>query len=177
MNLADIVGSKVVIHPDMLMIPVFRKLWESDSDDKVYATNVISYIVLKNKYDSPYLLSMSRENIEPTLKKEIFGDANYKLSLEEIIVEKGYISFINTKLLQMLNNMRLKLDTISDYYKNSLEDTLDEKKIKDLLAGMTSVGNVFKSVDFLEKAVKSEELSTTKIQGGTELNPYELPKQ
>ena len=72
----------------------------------------------------------------------------------------------------MLTNMRLKLDSISKYYRDSLDEILDEKKIKDILAGMTSVGNVYKSL--LEKAVKSEELSSTKVKGNAEINPYEL---
>lgn len=31
-----------------------------------------------------------------------------------------------------------------------MTDTLDEKKIKDLLAGMTSVGGVLKSIDSMK---------------------------
>ena len=52
MNLADIVGGQVVIHPDMLAIPPFKKLWDSFKD-KDLATKYLWYIVLKNKYDSP----------------------------------------------------------------------------------------------------------------------------
>lgn len=74
----------------------------------------------------------------------------------------------------MLDNMRLKLDSISKYYKESLDDTLDEKKIKDLLAGMTSVGNVLKSIDTLENMVKSEEVAMGKVKGDAKVNPYEL---
>lgn len=70
--------------------------------------------------------------------------------------------------------MRLKLDSISKYYKESLDDTLDEKKIKDLLAGMTSVGNVLKSIDTLENMVKSEEVAMGKVKGDAKVNPYEL---
>lgn len=55
MKLADIIGGKVNIHPDMLMIPAFKKLWDADKADKETATKQISYIVLKNKYDSPYV--------------------------------------------------------------------------------------------------------------------------
>lgn len=72
--------------------------------------------------------------------------------------------------------MRLKLDSISKYYKESLDDTLDEKKIKDLLAGMTSVGNVLKSIDTLENMVKSEEVAMGKVKGDAKVNPYELVK-
>ena len=78
MNLADIVGGQVVIHPDMLAIPPFKKLWDSFKD-KDLATKYLWYIVLKNKYDSPYVETMERDLIEPTLKKELFGDENYEL--------------------------------------------------------------------------------------------------
>lgn len=72
--------------------------------------------------------------------------------------------------------MRLKLDSISKYYKESLDDTLDEKKIKDLLAGMTSVGNVLKSIDTLENVVKAEEVTIGKVKGDAKINPYELAR-
>ena len=75
-----------------------------------------------------------------------------------------------------INNMRLKLDSVSKYYKESLDDTLDEKKIKDLLAGMTSVGGVLKSIDSLETMVKAEELAIGKVKGDAKVNPYELAK-
>lgn len=72
--------------------------------------------------------------------------------------------------------MRLKLDSISNYYKESLDDTLDEKKIKDLLAGMTSVGKVMESINSLEDMVKSEEVSMGRVKGDAKVNPYELVK-
>ena len=71
--------------------------------------------------------------------------------------------------------MRLKLDSISKYYKESLGEDLDEKKIKDLLAGMTSVGNVIKSIDALETMVKAEEITTTRVKGDAKINPFEIP--
>jgi len=70
--------------------------------------------------------------------------------------------------------MRNKVDTISKYYEDSLEEQLDEKKIKDLLAGMEKVKATFQTLDFLEKAVKAEEASATKVRGDAQINPYEL---
>lgn len=144
MKLFDIVGGKVVIHPDAIGIPCFKKVWDTDKPDKEHSSKVISYIVLMNKWDSPYVQSMDEDSRELKLKKEIFNDENYKLTSEELICEEEYKNLLNTRALQMLNNMRLKLDSVSKYYKESLDDTLDEKKIKDLLAGMTSVGGVLK---------------------------------
>lgn len=176
MKLADIVGGQVVIHPEMLIIPVFRDLWEKDKKDKQYATKIISYIVLNNKWDSPYVQSMDSESREAKLKEAFFKDSNYTLTPEEQICEDEYRSFMNTRALQMLNNMRLKLDSISNYYKESLDDTLDEKKIKDLLAGMTSVGKVMESINSLEDMVKSEEVAIGRVKGDAKVNPYELVK-
>jgi hypothetical protein len=173
MKLADIVGGKVVIHPDMLLIPSFNKLYTADVEK---ATKTICYIVMKNKWDSPYVMSMGGEEVEKKLKEEYFGSTKYKLSVDEQIAENEYCSFQDTKTLQMLRNMRLKLDSISDYYKESLGEELDEKKIKDLLVGMTSVGNVLKSLDSLEQMVKAEEIVTSKIRGDAKINPFELPQ-
>lgn len=176
MKLFDIVGGKVVIHPDAIGIPCFRRVWDADKPDKEHATKVISYIVLMNKWDSPYVQSMDEDSRELKLKKEIFDDENYKLTTEELICEDEYKTLLNTRALQMLNNMRLKLDSVSKYYQESLDDTLDEKKIKDLLAGMTSVGGVLKSIDSLETMVKAEELAIGKVKGDAKVNPYELAK-
>ncbi len=176
MKLFDLVGGEVSIHPDALAIPAFKKVWDADKGNKEHATKVIKYIVLMHKWDSPYVQSMDEDSRTVKLKTEIFGDSKYKLTAEETACENEYISLLNTRTLQMLNNMRLKLDSISNYYRDSLEDALDEKKIKDLLAGMTSVGGVLKSIDSLENMVKAEELSMGRVKGDAKVNPYELAK-
>lgn len=175
MKLFDIVGGKVVIHSDALGIPCFKRVWDADKADKEHATKVISYIVLKNKWDSPYVQSMDADTIESKLKQELF-DNKYELTEDELACEKQYKEFCYTRTLEMLDNMRLKLDSVSKYYKESLDDTLDEKKIKDLLAGMTSVGGVLKSIDSLENMVKAEEVVMGKVKGDAKVNPYELAR-
>lgn len=173
MKLFDIVGGKVVIHPDALGIPCFRNIWDNNKD-KDYVRNIISYIVLKNKYDSPYVQSMDADEAERKLKMELFHDPEYKLTTEELSCEQDYKRLIYTRTLQMLNNQRKKLDSISKWYEDSLDDVLDEKRVKDIWAGMKETASVFKSLDALEKAVKLEELNSGKVRGGAELNPYEL---
>lgn len=176
MKLFDIVAGKVVIHPDALGIPCFKTLWEADKPDKEHATKVISYIVLMNKWDSPYVQSMESGTRETRLKQEIFNDSNYELSEDDKYAESMYQQFCFTRTLKMLENMRLKLDSISRYYEESLYDELDERKIKDLLAGMASAGNVFKTIDTLETMVKAGEVSLGKVKGDAKVNPYELAR-
>lgn len=174
MKLFDINGGKVVIHPDALGLPFFKKLWEADKPDKQQATNVISYIVLMWYFKSPYVLQLEPDIREKKLKQLYFGDENYKLTVEEKACEDDYKKLIYTRNLRMLDSMRNKVDTISKYYEDSIEEQLDEKKIKDLLAGMEKVKATFQTLDFLEKAVKAEEVSTTKVRGDAQINPYEL---
>ena len=105
----------------------------------------------------------------------MFGDSKYTLSVDGSIAEKEYIEIHNTRTLKMLTNIRLKLDSISDYYRDSLDETLDEKKIKDLLAGIASVEKVYQSIQGLEDMVKAGEIKKTKIKGDAKINPFELP--
>ena len=176
MKLFDVIAGKVVIHNDALGIPAFKKVWDADKADKEKATKYLSYIVLKNKYDSPYVQSMNEEDIESRLKKELFGNKDIKLPVEVIEAEQAYVGFYNTLTLQLLKNARKKLDSISKYYNESLEDLLDEKKVKDLLSGMSSLGNTIKSLDLLENSVRAEELNNSKVRGGAEMNAFELPR-
>lgn len=90
MRLFDIVGGKVVIHNDALGLPGFREFWES-SKNKNHATDVLSYIVLNNKFDSPYVESMDSRSRDLKLKKMLFGDHKYQLTEDEKFVEQEFI--------------------------------------------------------------------------------------
>lgn len=172
MKLADIVGGKVVIHPDMLIIPAFKRIWEKYDENK--ATKYISYIVLRNHPSSPYVKSMYAADIESRLKTEIFGNTDTKLSQDVLDAEKAYQGFTYTLTLGLLKNIRKKLETISKWYSDSLEDALDEDKVNKILSGIAKVGDTLKSVDALERAVTAEEMNTNKVRGGGEINPFEL---
>ena len=119
---------------------------------------------------------MDPDSIESKLKEELFDDVNYELSAAEVACEEQFKEFCNTRLLRMLQNMRRKLDSFSDYYEESLGEDLDEKKIEKYLAGFEKVKGAYITLDFLEKAVKTEELSTSKVKGDSKVNPYELTR-
>lgn len=88
MNLVDIVGGKVVIHPDLYFVPAFKKLYEQDtSEDKIHQELVITYIVLMHKWSSPYKKSMDAHTREIRLKEQVFEDPNYELTEEEKVAE------------------------------------------------------------------------------------------
>lgn len=175
MKLFDIIGDKIVVHAEMWALPPFKKFWES-AKDKKHADDIASFIILCDYWNSPYVKSMAPDTREKTLKYRKFGDENYTLTPDEQACRDEYKMLINTRLLKMLNSMNNKLDTISDYYENSLEEELDETKIQKLLAGFEKVKGTVQTIDFLEKAVKAEEMDNSKVRGNVQVNPYELDK-
>lgn len=178
MKLFDILAGQVTIHEDALAIPAFRKVWESNKDKK-HATDILSYIVLQNKWNSPYVTSiMDEEERSKRLKQQFFGNPNYTLTIDEKLAEDEFNLLQNTATLQLLNNIRLKLDSISRYYKESLGEELNEKKVKDLLAGMEHADKVLAAIENLEDRVKAEEsMKSKKVRGDAKINPFELPNQ
>lgn len=173
MKLFDIIGGKVLVHAEMLALPPFKRYYEGEKN-KDHANDVVSFIILCDYWNSPYVLSMDLETREPKLKKEIFKDENYKLTVEEQICRDEYKKLTYTRTLKMLDSMRNKLDTISDWYNNSLEDELDEKKIQMLMAGFEKAKGTYVTIDYLEKAVKSEQMDNMRVRGDNKVNPYEL---
>ena len=169
----DLVAGKVVVHAEFIAIPPMKRYWESTTD-KDHANKVLSFIILCDYWDSPYVKSMNDDIREEKLKEEIFKNKDYKLTKDEQICRDEYARLLDTRNLKMLKAMRNKIDTVSSYYEESIGEELDEKRIKDLLAGMEKVKAVFQTVDFLEKAVKAEELDNTRVRGNAQLNPYEL---
>ena len=176
MKLADIVAGEVVIHPDMLTIPVFKKVWDSFKD-KSLATKYLWYIVLKNKYDSPYVESMERDLIEPTLKKEFFNDENYQLPEIVVEAEKVWIARNYSLLEYMLDGLLLKLEGAAKYYHLSKDDEMDLDSIKKLTDGAKNMAGVIESIVKLKAQVKAEEINNSKVRGGGEMNPFEIPNK
>jgi hypothetical protein len=176
LHLFDIVGGDVVIHADLLALPPFEKVWTNDKTaNKERANKVIRFIILCDYWNSPYYKTISDDHLrEEKLKAQIFSNKDSKLSLEEQECRDEYKKLLETRNVKMLKAMMNKLDSISNYYEQSLAEELDEKKIQLLLAGMEKVKGVMQTLDFLEKSVKAEELDTSKVRGDAKINPYEL---
>ena len=173
MKFFDIVGGKVVIHTDALGIPCFNNIW-SNSKDKADAMNIISYIVLNNHPDSPYVVSMYGQDREAKLNKELF---NGKLIKDErfMYAEESYIEFLDTLPLKMLRGLRKSLELISRYLEDSPNDDMDMKKVKEILSSASLADKAIKSISNLEKQVRKDELETSTVRGGSEIGHYEIP--
>jgi hypothetical protein len=174
-KLFDIQGGKVVIHPYMLGIPAFKAIWNT-YDDKDYVTSIISYIVFKHHYDSPYVESIGDEEYrDKKLRSELFQDG-WEPTEDVLYAEQTFIDFSNTLIVQLLDSSRHAIHIISSYLKDMSAGTMDMRTVKEAMSAMSSLDKVVKSIDSLTKQVRREELESSTVRGGSEIGHYEIPK-
>ena len=172
-KIGDIVGGKVVLSADTLLIPCFKKIWES-TEDKSHAHNTISYIIFKHYYDSPYV-SLYEEDRERILRKELFEDGWEPNDLV-LWAEKMYVEFTDTLNLKLLRAFRRKLEVISKFLDEPMEH-MDMKLVKEILASAAMIDKTVKAIDSLEKQVRREELESSTIRGGSQVGHFEVPNK
>jgi hypothetical protein len=175
-KLFDILGGKVVIHSDTLGIPCFKSIWETETD-KNLANNIISYIVLNNHPDSPYVTSMYAEERKRKLELELF-DGNEVIKDEKFkYAEQTYIEFLDTLNLKLLRGFRNRLEIMSRYLEQDPGSDMDMKVVKETLSAAAILDKTIKSIASLEKQVRKDELESSTVRGGNEIGHYEIPKK
>jgi hypothetical protein len=175
----DIVDGKVQINVKELTIPSFKKIYDSDkSKEKLDAFNKISYIIFMYKWSSPYASYIDFDTRNKIVKKDIFGDENWEpdvLTKEAVI---RYRDFQNNFSLQFLEQNMTGAKKLMEFY--TLVNWEEEDKSgkfkyssRDLAANLKEAGNILKSLESLKEQVRREELETSSIRGGSQINTYE----
>lgn len=175
MKLFDLQGDKVTIHTEALAIPCFRAIWESEKDKSI-PRDIITYIVLKNHPDSPYVKSMYEDERELKLKEKLFNK-DWTPNELTLTAEKEYIEFLDTLNLKLLRGFRNKLEAMSKYMNSSDSSDMDMRMVKDTLATAGMLEKAIKSIDTLEKQVKRDEIESSRVRGGGDIGLYELPNR
>jgi hypothetical protein len=173
-KIGDIVGGKVVFNSDTLLIPSFKKIWDS-CEDKSYAHNVLAYIVFKHRYDSPYVISLPEEARDRVLKAELFKEG-WEPDADVLEAERMYLEFTNTLTLRLLRSYRKKLEEISAYLEMP-SSGMDMKEVKETLAAGALLDKVISSIAELEKKIVQEEAGSSSARGGVKVGLYEIPKK
>lgn len=171
----DIKGGKVTIHKSALGIPCFRNIWENEKD-KSLADKYISYVVLNNHPDSPYVSSMESDKRRRIIAKELFSDENWTPSKEVTYAEEMYIEFLDTLILKMLRALRNRIESMSSYLAKMASEDMDLKMMKDILDIASKMEKAVKSITLLEKQVRKDEMESSRVQGGSDISHYEIPK-
>jgi hypothetical protein len=175
----DIVDGKVVMNPEDLAIPPFKKIYDSDkSKDKEIAFKKISYIIFMYRWKSPYASLLDEDLRSRVIKKDLFDNEEYELdTLMKDAIER-YKQFIYTFSLQFLDQNMLGAKKLMQFYEMINWDDTDKSgkflySDRNLAANLKEAGNILRSLESLKDQVRKEELETTKIKGGNEVGLYE----
>lgn len=177
----DIINGKVVIDAKTLSIPPFSKYYNS-TKDKAHAEKIISYVVFKHRWNTPYK-AYSPEDRETVILKDIFGGP-VVFSLEEQEFEQRYIELQATPLTRLLEAAEEGVEYLIRQF-NSLRDKENQTDnygkplvtANDVGRWLDRISGTVKSLDTLKKQVASEQIEGTKVKGGSEIGHYELPKR
>ena len=77
----------------------------------------------------------------------------------------------------MLQDLIFTAQAAAKYYHLSKDDEMDLDSIKKLTDGAKNMAGVIESIVKLKSQVRAEEIKNSKVRGGGEMNPFELPKK
>lgn len=184
MELFDIERGKLVLHPNNLYIPQFKKIWERDKDPgKEQATKEIAYITFlcnlssKNPYGG-----YAEKDKAIRIAQDVFNDINYKPDAEIKAAIDKYTEMQSTTYTRLLKSSLKAADKLAEYFDLLDFAQLDSSgkpvyTVRDLGFSLKEVGNIIKSLTSLEKQVQRDQLEATTARGGNEIGFYETPKK
>jgi len=173
----DILNGEVIITAEALAIPAFKRIWDNDkSKGKGEATNKIKYVVfLCDQMKSPYKDFPEYEK-EAVIKNDIFGEAWEPDALVKDACTQ-FLKLTETPTMRLLRASKSAVDKLAIYLETVDFDKLDSNgkpySARDVVFNLGNIGNLVKSLNVLETAVKMEQADSTKVQGGTEIGYFE----
>ena len=178
MGLFDLKEGQIVLHPDSLALPPFKRIWNRDKGKgKEKATKEIAYIYYVTDFKSPY--SIYPEDRRKTLVAEDFmKDIKYKPDKDVIEAIGFYKKLRETTSMYVLEKAKSAVYKLADYFDNIDFKETDEVgrpiySAKDVSANLEKVGKIVESLDKLEEKVRKEIKTTENIRGGGEIGDYE----
>jgi len=184
MELFDIEGTNVVLNPDSLFIPEFKRLWNRDkTKQKDMATAEIAYVVFMHNLskENPYNAYSDRDK-EGKIKNDLFGDQSWKPDKLVKEAENRYKEFQNTHSARLLHGARTAADRLAEYFENIDFTQLDNYgrpvySAKELSSNLKDVSNIVKSLNQLQEQVEKEQLEAKTARGDSEIGTYEMPNE
>lgn len=178
MKVFDLVDYKIVITPEILNIPEFKKLWSKDkTKGKIEAFKQFEYIYYVEDFNSPYSIYSHEERVAK-VKVDHFKDINYSVDkdLEDACVK--YRELNETPLLGLLRDAYDLVQKLRSYFKQVNFNLLDDSgkpvySAKDAMANLGKLKEVVVSMKTLEHLVKQEQLDNVRSRGESETGLYE----
>ena len=178
MGLFDYKDYKVVLHPDAVAIPPFRKIWERDkTKTKHKATQELSYIYFVHDFKSPYSIYPKDERSAKVIS-EFMKEADWKPDAAVRQAVDEYNEFQRTYSMRFLESARGLTDKLTSYFEEVDFHETDERgapvyKATDVVKNLKEVGNIIESLDKVEEKVKKEIDTKSTIRGKKEIRDRE----
>lgn len=170
MGLFDYKDYKVVIHPDVVAIPAFKKIWERDkTKNKHKATQELSYIYFVNDFKSPYSIYPVDDRKVKVLN-DFIKKPDWKMDADLKSAEREYNEFQRTYSMRFLESARGLADKLTSYFDEVDFHTTDDNgkplySATEAVRNLKEVGNVIESLDKVEDKVKKEIEAKANIRG------------
>lgn len=169
---------QVDIPPEVLQIPEFKAILESDkSETKEVANKEFAYIFYMTDYKSPYM-SQPIEQRAKSLKSDFIQDPTWEPSEAVLKAIEKYKVFQYTPSMRLLEAAEVACDKLTNFYltvdlnqKNKLGQLL--YKHTDLSKSLKDVGGIVASLQAIREQIKKE-IFTKKTRGqGGEASEFE----
>lgn len=185
---------KIIIEPEIKLIPEFKRLIMRDKDrQKRNALTELAYVYFKTDYRSPYYIYPPEER-EARIKKDLQLPEDFK---EDLPIKRACIRYEEmqqTPAIQSLKSLReslyVSLSAI-DYMKNYLNSlmvnsgNIDDnenvevdpteliKQVNELLKLSNNIPSAIATLEQVEEKVKKEQSDKRRIKGGGKANYFE----
>lgn len=166
----DLKDGRVIIDPNMLMIPQFANIWDRDTTEhKEVAMKELAYIYYTCNFKSPYM--QYDEDIRETYIINDYMPSGWKIDSTVNIALAKYRSFNRTPSMDLMDSAKVALKTLG----KRLEDP--DLPTKDLLASLKQLKETVNNYDELKQAVERELLnSESRTKGQVKIRDRERVK-
>lgn len=199
MNLFNIKDGTLIIEPEALTIPEFKKIWDWDrAASKSYAMKEFAVVYHMADINSPYANYPEDKRFKLIRKDILKNDTQYVLRLRDAVAK--YIELNETPAEKSVKELRETLESmrsIISIFRNNIESKLasadlDEvvqvtrtgtvvtklnilnSNLKDLLDNAARMPKLIEQLAELEEKVKLNKASNSgKVRGGKEIGMYE----
>lgn len=174
MGLLQLEDTKLILDPNVLAIPVVRKIYDRDPDEqKPQAYKELMYVYYVCDFKSPYS-NYPEEEREFKVRTDFMGeDWQPDEELKDLMKEYQEMQVMNSPSLRLLYASREAVHKLAGWLKDVEYTGSNATAPKDVAMTLEKVGKIIESLNKIEDKVKKEITTTSRARGGGVTGLYE----
>lgn len=170
MGLFQLQSNQVIIDPNILVIPEFKKIWDSDkTKTKDTAYKALSYVYFMADFESPYGNGPSQQR-HNTIVDDFIREKDWKPTKDIEAAISKYKALTETPAMRLVYATREALDKMCIYIR---ETEADSRSIKVIMDTVKRVGDTLAAHMKLEDLARKESKQSSRMLGNRETGAYE----